>query len=169
MKLTQPSWPKVFPTSVVLALARLGPIGNKLPAPGTWGSLVGIAYFVLFFESCNLWEVLFYTAIMSYVAVAFCGEAEVRLGKSDPGEVILDEFVAMPLVFLGYPLLRSSFSEWILMILGFILFRIFDILKPFGIKKLQRLNAGWGVVVDDLVAALAACLTLHLLRIVIPH
>ena len=75
----------------------------------------------------------------------------------------------MPLVFIGYPLLRSSFSEWILMILGFILFRIFDILKPFGIKKLQRLNAGWGVVVDDLVAALAACLTLHLLRILIPH
>jgi len=169
MKLTQPSWPKVFPTSVVLTLARLGQIGSKLPAPGTWGSLVGIAYFVLFFESCTLWEVLFYTAIISYVAVAFCGEAEVRLGKTDPGEVILDEFVAMPLVFLGYSTLRSTFSEWLVLLLGFILFRVFDILKPFGIKKLQRLNAGWGVVVDDLVAALAACLTLHLLRIVLPH
>jgi phosphatidylglycerophosphatase A len=169
MKLTQPAWPKVIPTSVVLALARLGPIGSKLPAPGTWGSLVGIAYFVLFFERCNLWELVFYTALMSYFAVAFCGEAEVRLGKTDPGEVILDECVAMPLVFLGYSQLRTRFSEWALLILGFIVFRTYDILKPFGIKKLQDLNAGWGVVVDDLVAALAACATLHVLSILLPH
>jgi phosphatidylglycerophosphatase A len=169
MKLSHPSWPKFIPTPLVLSVARLGPIGSKLPAPGTWGSLVGIAYFVLCFESASLSEILFYTAIISYLAVGLCGEAEVRLGKTDPGEVILDEFVAMPLVFLGYPILRTSFSEWFLLLLGFVLFRIFDILKPFGIKKLQRLNAGWGVVVDDLVAALAACIVLHLLRILFPH
>jgi len=71
----------------------------------------------------------------------------------------------MPLVFLGYNSLKGATSEWIVLLVGFILFRIYDILKPFGITKLQKLNAGWGVVIDDLVAALAACVSLHLIRL----
>ena len=98
----------------------------------------------------------------STVAVAICGEAEFRLGRRDPGEVILDEFVAMPLCFLGWPLLVGPAPAWAVFMAGFALFRFFDIVKPLGIARLQELPAGWGVVADDVAAALATCGVLHL-------
>jgi phosphatidylglycerophosphatase A len=83
------------------------------------------------------------------------------MGKKDPGEVILDEFVAMPLCFIGWRALPGPLPVWAVFLVGLGLFRLFDILKPFGIRRLQSLPAGWGVVIDDLVAALAACATMH--------
>lgn len=162
MRLQQPIWPRFLPTPTVLACATLGPIGRKLPAPGTWGSVAGLMYFTVFFAGrFGLVGTLLLTVLASYFAVALCGEAEFRLGRKDPGEVILDEFVAMPLCFLGWERLVGPVPAWGVFIAGFALFRLFDITKPFGIKKLQDLPAGWGVVVDDLVAALAACATMH--------
>jgi phosphatidylglycerophosphatase A len=76
--------------------------------------------------------------------------------------VILDEFVAIPLVFLGWPVLLQAMPAWAVLAAGFGLFRFFDIVKPLGIKRLQALPGGWGVVIDDTVAALAAGVTLHL-------
>ena len=96
-----------------------------------------------------------------YLAVAMCGEAEFRLGRRDPGEVILDEFAAMPLCFLGWPVLARLWPAWAVFIAGFLLFRLFDIAKPLGIRKLQDLPGGWGIVVDDVAAALAVCAVLH--------
>jgi phosphatidylglycerophosphatase A len=93
--------------------------------------------------------------------VGFCGEAEFRLGRRDPGEVNLDEFMAMPLCFIGWPALLDVAPRWAVFLAGFALFRLFDITKPFGIDKLQDLPAGWGIVIDDVAAALAACATLH--------
>lgn len=161
MRLSQPVWPRLLPRRWVIDLATLGPVGRRLPAPGTWGSLAGLLYFAVFFQRASIGEILVGTAVGGYLAVAFCGEAEVRLGKKDPGEVILDEVVAIPLCFLGWRSLAGSFPPWAVMVAGFGLFRFFDILKPLGISRLQSLPAGWGVVVDDLGAALAACATLH--------
>ena len=96
------------------------------------------------------------------LGVCFCGEAEVRLGKKDPGEVILDEFVVMPLCFLGWPILVRAMPGWVALLAGFALFRLFDIWKPWKIRDLQKLPGGWGVVADDVGAALAACAVLHL-------
>ncbi|MCX6943233.1 MAG: phosphatidylglycerophosphatase A, partial [Opitutales bacterium] len=73
----------------------------------------------------------------------------------------LDEVVAMPLCFLGWPALAGSLPVWAVLLAGFALFRFYDILKPLGIRRLQDLPGGWGVVVDDLAAALASCATLH--------
>lgn len=163
MDLPEPRWPRIFPTRFVCAVATLGPVGQKLPAPGTWGSLAGLLYFAVIFRHSR-WEVIFaWSVLLSYLAVAFCGEACRRLGKKDPGEVILDEFAVLPLVFLGW---RSGHAldlpEWAALLAGFGLFRLYDILKPFGIARLQRWPGGWGVVADDFAAALAACATLHL-------
>jgi len=163
MSFEQPGWPRFVPTRLVVGLATLGPIGRRLPAPGTWGSLAGLLYFTVFFQRAGVAAILVGSAVGAYLAMAFCGEAETRLRKKDPGEVILDEFIAMPLCFLGWPTLVRSWPVWAVLLAGFALFRLFDITKPFGIHRLQRLRAGWGVVVDDLVAALAACAALHVI------
>jgi phosphatidylglycerophosphatase A len=159
--MAQPVWPRLLPNALVIAVATLGPVGRRLPAPGTWGSLAGLLYFALFFQRASIGGVLIASAIGAYVAVIFCGEAELRLRKKDPGEVILDEFVVMPLCFLGWRTLPAALPVWVVLLAGFALFRFYDILKPLGIRRLQSLPGGWGVVIDDVAAALAACATLH--------
>lgn len=161
MRLSQPRWPRVLPTTFVVGCATLGALGRKLPAPGTWGSLAGLLYFLLFFGRAPDIVILAVTALMAYLAVGLCGEAEVRLAQKDPGMVVLDEVIAVPLCFLGWRMLTVSWSSWIVLLVGVAWFRIFDIAKPLGIRRLQSLPAGWGVVADDLAAALAACVALH--------
>lgn len=163
MNLADPRWPRIFSTRFVCTVATLGPIGTRLPAPGTWGSLAGLIYFLLLFRHSR-WEVIFaWSVVLGYLAVAFCGDAARRLGKKDPGEVILDEFAVMPLVFLGWRAgWFAGLPEWAAWIVGFGFFRLFDILKPLGISRLQRWPGGWGIVADDFAAALAACASLHL-------
>lgn len=163
MALSDPRWPRIFATPVVCAIATLGPLGRRLPAPGTWGSLAGLLYFAALFRYSR-WEVIFaWAVVLGYVAVAFCGDAARRLGKSDPGEVILDEFVVMPLVFLGWRAgWLAAWPPWVVLGVGFGFFRLYDIAKPFGIARLQRWPGGWGIVADDFAAALVACGSLHL-------
>ena len=155
---------------MVLAIATLGPLGRRRRAPGTWGSAAGLLYFTVFFWPLGFWPwsalwMLLFSLPGLYLAVAMCGEAEFRLGRRDPGEAILDEFTAMPLCFLGWSALvppQGPWPPWAIFLAGFLLFRLFDIAKPLGIRKLQDLPGGWGIVVDDAAAALAACAVLHL-------
>lgn len=161
--MSQPVWPRLLPDRVVLGFATLGPVGRRLPAPGTWGSFAGLLYFMLFGFPLTPVGLLLLSAIGLYFAVAFCGEAAFRMRRRDPGEVVLDEFVAMPLCFLGWrEIALHGWPNWTVFLAGFALFRLFDIVKPFGIARLQDWPAGWGIVADDVAAALAACATLHL-------
>jgi phosphatidylglycerophosphatase A len=164
MTFKQPQWTKDIPTNVVVGVATLGPLGRKMQAPGTWGSLAGVLYFYLCFMYMGIVGSLIASAIGAYAAVGFCGEAETRLGKRDPSEVILDEFVAMPLCYLGWYWIVFPYGLAFLgyLVAGFVLFRFFDIKKPLVINSLQSLPGGWGVVLDDTAAALATCATLHL-------
>lgn len=163
MKLREPHWPTYLPEKLVVALATLGPLGARLPAPGTWGSAAGVFYALLFFRHVPWPTTVVVTLLASYLAVGITGEASRRLGKNDPGEVVLDEFAVMPLVFLGAArAFAGVWPEWVVLAAGFAWFRVFDILKPFGISRLQRWPGGWGIVADDFVAALAACAALHL-------
>lgn len=163
MKLNQPVWPRFLPTSFVVNIATLGPIGTRLPAPGTWGSVAGLMYFTVFFYPIGIIGILLGSLLGIYLAIGFCGEAEFRMGRRDPGAVILDEFVAIPLCMLGWQYLTPVLPRWAIFLAGFALFRLYDILKPFGINRLQNLPGGWGVVADDIAAALASAATLHLL------
>ncbi len=171
MKLRQPIWPRFLPSQTVLNFATVGPVGRIRKAPGTWGSLAGLLYFTLFFYALGPFGTLLFGGLGIYLAVAMCGEAEFRLGRRDPGEVVLDEFVAMPFCFLGWPLMAAALpawaSPWAVFLAGFAVFRVFDILKPFGISKLQDLPDGWGVVADDVAAALATCVTLHVIAAIL--
>lgn len=164
----QPVWPKFLPTSWVIGLAMLGPVGRVRRGPGTAGSFAGLLYFTVFFATLPAAHAWWLTILLSlpalYLAVAICGEAEFRLGQRDPGGVVLDEFVVMPLCFIGWQWLPAEWmahGRWAVFLGGFALFRLFDIAKPLGIARLQSLPGGWGVVADDLAAALATCATLH--------
>jgi phosphatidylglycerophosphatase A len=166
MNFKQPPWTRNMPTALVLNLARLGPVGACLPAPGTWGSLAGLLFFWLCFYNQGEVVNVIAAACAAYFAVGICGEAEIRLGKHDPGEVILDEFVAMPFCFIGWGWLAGSFPGWAIALAGFGIFRFYDIRKPMMINTLQNLPGGWGVVMDDIAAALATCATLHVIHLV---
>ena len=162
MKLRQPIWPRFLPTQMVMAFATLGPVGRIRRAPGTWGSLAGLFYFTVFFVQQSWLGTVVFGLAGLYLAVALCGEAEFRSGRRDPGEVVLDEFMAMPFCFIGWRALTEAAPPWAIFLAGFLLFRFFDIVKPLGIRQLQDLPDGWGVVADDFVAAVATCLTMHL-------
>ena len=157
------SWTCSIPTNVVLNIAKIGSVGRICKAPGTLGSIVGLIWYTLFLHQAS--PVRFTALLLGsiYLAIAFCGEAETRLGKIDPPEVVLDEVVAVPLCFLGADYLFAHFPVWLVLLVGFIFFRIFDIIKPFGIKKLQRFYGGMGVVIDDLAAGLWTCASIHVL------
>src|SRR5262249_42506131 len=101
------------------------------------------------------------------LSVRFCGLAEKQLQQKDPSSVVLDEIVAMPFCFLGWvgfyfekygmlpaPEYFFRSETWLLTAGTFVLFRVFDIIKPWPLRQSQALPGGWGVTLDDLLAAL---------------
>lgn len=159
-------WTRALSTSVVVNAATLGPVGRIKKAPGTFGSVAGVGLYAVCFHYSSLFGFILLALALTYVAVALCDAAEKRLQMRDPGMIVLDEFVAVPLVFFGmggYDGLIVQHGGWPALFLGFLLFRLFDILKPFGISRLQNLPGGLGCVADDLAAAVASCIVLHLI------
>ena len=150
---------------LVLFLSTLGPIGTRLPAPGTMGSIFGTllyAYLTLGIGySAELVAIAFVPLFL--VGIPLCSRAEILLERNDPGEVIWDEFSVIPFVFLplSQPLQEPISQESCLWLgIGLILFRIFDILKPSIIRTAQKLPRGLGVTIDDLLAAGVSALVL---------
>ncbi|MDR1496987.1 MAG: phosphatidylglycerophosphatase A [Puniceicoccales bacterium] len=153
------------------AIATLGPLGTRMPAPGTWGTGAGLLLYSVFlarFNNAGNWPIFVGISVaLLLFAVAVCWIGELQMGRKDPGEIILDELVAMPLVFTGAESFLSGTGHysWGWTLIGFVLFRIFDVAKPFGIKKLQAWRGGLGIVADDVAAAAAACISLHALHL----
>jgi undecaprenyl-diphosphatase len=102
----------------------------------------------------------------SVVCVKFAPAAIAATGKNDPGEVVADELAGQAVTFLVGALLAagatSSEQIWVVAVLGFVLFRLFDIFKPWPIRKLEKLPAGWGILADDLLAGVFAGAALFL-------
>ncbi len=142
-------------------------VGRVPVGPGTFGSLGGLVWLALLLSSGSL--VGFFSGLMFglAVSVAVCGAAERITGRKDPGSVVLDEIVAVPICFVPWVLAELSQRgsmppaeffigprSWWLTLLLFALFRLFDIWKPWPIRPSQNLPGGWGVTVDDVLAAL---------------
>ena len=116
-------------------------------APGTVGSLVGVGYWwVLAHEN----GYVYWTTVLAGLAWAvwISGEAAKLFGEPDPSKVVIDEIAVMPVALAGL-----GTNSWLVPV-GFILFRVFDVWKPGPIREVQHLHGGWGIVVDDLLAAL---------------
>lgn len=150
-----------LPDSLVVPVATLGKLGHLRPGPGTWGSAAGVLlYTVVFFPLSFPLQILLLAPFLIF-CLLWCDEGERRLGHKDPSEVILDEVAGQQLAFFGLSgIIQASAYPWAYFLAGFALFRFFDILKPLGIKRMQNMPGGMGVLVDDLVAGLAAAVCL---------
>ena len=93
----------------------------------------------------------------SIVCVGFAPAAIARTGKNDPCEVVADEFAGQAVTFMGIATITPS-QMCVAAVLGFFLFRLFDILKPWPIRKLEALPGGWGILADDLLAGVYAAI-----------
>lgn len=141
-------------------------VGRVPVSPGTFGSLLGVGWMLLLVKTGSLAGYGVGLVAGVGISVAVCGAAERITGRKDPGSVVLDEIVAVPICYLPWvmmssrkgqalPAVESFFSEktwwWTLVLFG--LFRLFDIWKPWPIGPSQKLPGGWGVTVDDVLAA----------------
>jgi phosphatidylglycerophosphatase A len=149
-------------TKFVLNVATLGALGRSRFIPGTLGSLAGIVWYTAGFRYVALLPFMIGFCASVFIGTLFCDEAEYRLQKKDPSCIILDEFLAMPLCYWGTERFVGQIATWKILIYGFLLFRFFDIVKPFGIRSLERLSGGTGIMIDDIAAAFATCLFLHI-------
>jgi phosphatidylglycerophosphatase A len=144
-------------------------LGYLPVAPGTWGSLPPALIFALMYQFgvpgltiSIVMAVL--TIVGSLVCVWLAPVVIAATGKSDPREVVVDEFAGQALTFLQAAfLIPDTFTlkqVWITAIIGFLLFRLFDIVKPWPIHGLQKLPSGWGILIDDLLAGVYAAICL---------
>lgn len=128
--------------------------------PGTWGSLLALLPIYLILQSKSSFLLLLtFVVVCSLINLLVADTAEQAWGE-DPGQMVIDEWAGQAVAFLGIAWMNVPIS-FALLLIGFILFRIFDILKPLGIKKLQNLKGGWGILVDDLLAGFYAMLILQ--------
>ena len=133
-------------TSLGVGIATVGGVGWFPIAPGTAGSAVGVVIYLL----TRSWTAPAQVALLlgvTLVGVWAAGVAESELKKEDPGPVVIDEVAGQLLTLL------LTGVGWKGAIAGFFIFRVFDIVKPFPARQLERLHGGFGIMADDLMAA----------------
>ncbi len=161
-----------------LFFATVCGVGYLPKAPGTWGSLVGIA---LYWGLSNIpgqpaldiylhntyyvlrqgWPIGIVVAlVLAFLGVAAANRVAKFTGKKDPQFIVIDE-VSGQLFTLLFALAPAN---WKYLALGFILFRVFDIWKPFPARQAESLPGGWGIMADDWIAALYAAIGIWIAR-----
>lgn len=128
--------------------------GFMRPAPGTWGTLPGvfIAYFVMPYPTLHAAVIIALTVLGIYL----CQRASDILGVHDHGGIVIDEIVGVLIALWLFD------PTWVTLLLGFIWFRVFDIIKPWPIKWVdQRVHGGLGIMLDDIIAGVFAWVLLY--------
>ena len=145
----------------ILILATGFGVGYSPVAPGTLGTLIAIpVYYFLSNISSPIYEITLVGFF--FLSVWISENAQILFGEKDDQRIVIDEIVGFLITMLWVP------KTAILMVAGFFLFRFFDILKPFPIRRLEkRLKGGYGVVLDDVMAGVYANIVLHFLYRVI--
>ena len=128
-------------------------------APGTAGTIVAVALYLLL-EQLPLAAYLLMLLITFAAGIYLCGRSAKMLGVHDHGGIVWDEFVGYWITMLVAP------SGWVWIVIGFILFRLFDILKPFPINLFDKhVHGGLGIMIDDAIAGSFAWVCLQLIAI----
>ena len=152
-----------------LALTTFG-VGYMPLAPGTWGSLLAVAFYAALSNGFGSYRytpslappeatvaaihavILVGLGLFILIGIWAAERSIALLGNTDPPQAVVDEVIGQLVVFLFIPFTHS----WLLIIAGFLLFRLFDIWKPYPINKLQDLSGGIGVCADDIAAGIYA-------------
>lgn len=130
------------------------------PAPGTWGSLAGTALGVLLLSFLGSKIFLVLTALCFVLGCYLCQKTADDMGIHDHGSIVWDEFVGVFIVLAAVPNLSW---QWVLT--AFVLFRFFDILKPFPIRYFdEKLQSGLGIMIDDVLAAIYAVIVVFVVK-----
>jgi phosphatidylglycerophosphatase A len=156
------------PSNLSRLLSRLGDwlatgfgAGHSPVAPGTAGSLVGL---ILFWplQLLPLWVQLVISLALFALGVRVATALAARVGRKDPGLVVVDEILGQWVSLLALPLVPWTAAA------GFVLFRVMDVLKPWPARDLERLPKGLGIMADDVAAGIYANLVLRLLLLLWP-
>lgn len=174
---------KGSPAANVLALsiATCG-VGYIPAAPGTWGAMVGAALYLALrsvilklysappmngrgndveIETIYMAAMLVLTAAVTLLGVWAGTRAEKLLGRKDPGKVVVDEVAGQLITFLFVPI--NAPLNWWIVLAGFLLFRLFDIWKPYPARRMEVLESGLGIMADDVVAGAYAAMAVALM------
>ena len=143
-------------------IATFAGIGN-LRVPGTFGAAAGLGIVVALtrLPVARSWLpviVALVAAAVFAVGVWAAGRTERFFGRTDPGQIVVDEVVGQMVTVLARP-----DAPWKWLLAGFVLFRIFDVVKPFPARRAEHLPGGWGVMTDDVIAGVYSLATLALL------
>lgn len=126
-------------------------------APGTFGTLAAIPFFLLL---QNLsWPIYLSWLLVTFaLGVMWCDRSSKALGVHDHGGIVWDEFVGFWITMFMAP------SGWVWILIGFVLFRFFDVLKPWPINLLdKKVHGGFGIMIDDVLAGIYALIVLQLI------
>jgi len=145
-------------------------------APGTFGSIVGLVivfgliYFLKYQPNALYVTLILGSALVALVGIWAATRAERIFGKKDPGAIVIDEVCGQMITFVGVssqlPGLQVS-PILALLLVGFLLFRAFDIFKPYPIRRLESLGSGLGVMADDVLAGIYASIILSFLLLLL--
>ncbi|QEY13837.1 phosphatidylglycerophosphatase A [Cellvibrio sp. KY-YJ-3] len=126
-------------------------------APGTFGTLAAIPFFILLQDLS--WPIYLSWLLVTFaLGVLWCDRSSKALGVHDHGGIVWDEFVGFWITMFMAP------AGWIWIVIGFVLFRFFDIIKPWPISWLdKKVHGGFGIMIDDVLAGIYALLVLQLI------
>ena len=151
-------------TGAAVLVATMFGAGRAPAVPGTFGTLAAVPPAVLLARALPPWGFALATGALALLAIWTSGVAARAMGLKDPRPVVIDEAAGLFVTLLYLPAGLETVA------IGFVLFRLMDILKPFPARRAEDLPGGWGIVVDDLIAgayancALRALGALFLLR-----
>ncbi len=150
-------------TGLALFIATVGKAGYSRFAPGTVGSAVGLAiYLAMYYVGLDAVMQVALTVLVTAGGVWAASEAARQFQQEDPSQVVVDEVAGqmVTLVLTGVSLKGA--------LIGFLLFRVLDILKPWPAGRIERLHGGIGIVGDDVVVALFGNAILQVVRLTYP-
>lgn len=143
-------------------LATSAYVGYAPVAPGTFGSAAGLLVY-LGLRMAGVWWAELVAIVVLFLVGCWAGTlTEAHVGAEDPGIVVLDEVVGMLITIALIPVTMTG------AIVGFLVFRLFDIVKPWPARRLEALHGGFGIMADDAMAGIYGNLLMRLLILLIP-
>jgi phosphatidylglycerophosphatase A len=147
------------------AIATFFGAGYLRPGPGTWASVAAVVLWAAFAWLAHPSPLTVLIALLAGILLTLvfgipaATVVERQSGRHDPGFVVIDEVAGQWITLLFSPV------DWRHALIALVLFRLFDIVKPFPVRRIERLPAGWGIVFDDVAAGLYALGIASLLRL----